>query len=72
MSGDWSDVWWGHSVTSERLSVCQCDSGGIFHDVTKTRMDLEQFSAPSLLIVCVERGKLLVVFSDMTIIKCSW
>ena len=21
MSGDWSDVWWGHSVTSERLSV---------------------------------------------------
>lgn len=21
MSGDWSDVWWGHSVTSEQLSV---------------------------------------------------
>ena len=40
---EWSDVW-GQG--------CQCDSGGICHDVTKTRMDLEQFSAPSPLIVC--------------------
>ncbi len=43
-------------VTVWPLNSCQCDSGGIFHDVTKTRMDLEQFSAPSLLIVCVLRG----------------
>lgn len=51
-NGVWSDVW-GHGVTSEQLSVWL---RGICHDVTKTRMDLEQFSAPSapsLLIVCV-------------------
>ena len=44
-------------VTVWPLSSCQCDSGGICHDVTKTRMDLEQFSAPSPLIVCACWGE---------------